>query len=213
MHSNIDSNTFSPTFTFSMLSDESLVDSAQQGSHLAYAELFRRHREIVFRTVQRITKNQDDTEDVIQDAWMSAFVHIKAFDRRSRFSTWLIRIAINSALMMLRKRRRFNYLSLDHTIEPGVPVIPEPASLSCSPEEALLRAERELLVRQAVRRLPTGLRGITEIRQRQDGSIHEVAVAAGISVSATKSRLRRARLVLREKLELLEGCHVNQAAK
>ena len=210
-HTGIDTD--QAVFTYALLSDEALVTAAQNGSHMAYAELFRRYREIVFRTVQRITKNQDDTEDVIQDAWMSAFIHIKSFDQRARFSTWLIRIAINSALMMLRKRRRFNYLSLDHTIEPGVPVIPEPASLSHGPEEILIRAERQLLVRQAVRRLPTGLRGITEIRQEQDGSIQEVASAAGISVSATKSRLRRARLVLRDKLEVLEGCHATHAAR
>jgi RNA polymerase sigma-70 factor (ECF subfamily) len=200
-------------FTPATLTDEALVVSAQSGCHVAYAELFRRHREIVFRTVQRITKNQDDTEDVLQEAWLNAFVHIKAFDQRSRFSTWLIRIAINSALMMLRKRRRFNYLSLDQSMEPGLPFIPEPASLAHSPEEVLIRAERQLLVRQAVRRLPIGLRGITEIRQKQDGSIHEVALTAGISVSATKSRLRRARLVLRDKLEMLEGCHANQSAR
>ena len=169
-------------------SDEALVITAQNGCHQAYGELFRRHREIVFRTIQRITKNQDDTEDVLQEAWMNAFVHIKAFDGRSRFSTWLIRIAINSALMMLRKRRRFNYLSLDQSTDNGLPLIPEPASSARSPEDVLLQAERELLVRQAVRRLPTGLRGITQIRQAQDGSIQDVAVTAGISVSATKSR-------------------------
>src|SRR5580704_12567839 len=86
-------------------SDESLVETAQNGGHWAYVELCGRYRESMFRIVQRITKNSHDTEDVLQDAWMRGFVHIRTFDGRAAFSTWITRIAINSALMMLRKRR------------------------------------------------------------------------------------------------------------
>jgi DNA-directed RNA polymerase specialized sigma24 family protein len=87
-------------------SDALLVLSAQSGEHLAYVELCRRHREMVFRTVLRITQNRDDAEDVLQDSWMRVFTHIGTFDGRSAFSTWVTRIAINSALTMIRRRRK-----------------------------------------------------------------------------------------------------------
>ena len=94
-------------------SDESLVETAQNGEHWAYVELFGRYRDLISCVVQRITKNSHDTEDVLQDAWMRGFVHIRRFDGRAAFSTWLTRIAINSALMMLRKRRWHKETSLD----------------------------------------------------------------------------------------------------
>src|SRR5271156_1803220 len=87
-------------------SDALLVMSAQSGEQLAYVELCRRHREMVFRTVLRITHNPDDAEDVLQDSWMRAFAHIGTFDGRSAFSTWVTRIAINSAFGMIRKSGR-----------------------------------------------------------------------------------------------------------
>ena len=95
------------------LSDEFLVVAAQNGAHWAYLELCERHQRLVFQVVHRITKNSHDTEDVIQDVLMKAFVHIRTFNGRSTFSTWLTRIAINSALMLLRKRRCQQEDSLD----------------------------------------------------------------------------------------------------
>jgi RNA polymerase sigma factor (sigma-70 family) len=183
------------------VSDEFLVMVAQNGGHWAYLELCERHQRLVLQVVHRITKNSHDTEDVIQDALMKAFVHIRTFDGRSAFSTWLTRIAINSALMLLRKRRRHQEDSLeDHrdTHRKGLLEIVEPAH---NPEEHYIRIERQLRVRQAIRRLSPTLRKVAEIRQSQDGSIKEIAMIAGLSVAATKSRLSRARLALRQSLE------------
>ena len=98
--------------------EESLVKRAQQGCHLACTELLERHRPLAYRTVYRITRNQDDTEDVLQDASLRAFLKIKHFDGRSRFSTWFVRIAINSALMLLRKRKRWNLILFEKPLEP-----------------------------------------------------------------------------------------------
>ena len=198
------------TFEDEAQSDDFLVTAAKEGCHVAYADLFRRHRASVFNVVQRITKNQEDTEDVLQDAWLNAYLHIDKFDGRSRFSTWLTRIAINCALMMLRKRRRFTLLSLDQSADAGDAHIPEPVSLSCGPEDILLQAERTLLVRRAIRRLPVGLREVTELMQQREGSIEEAALNTDISVSAIKSRLRRARGLLRPKLEVLVSNQANQ---
>jgi RNA polymerase sigma-70 factor (ECF subfamily) len=200
-------------YTTAALSDESLVTAAQRGDHMAYSELRRRHLSQVFKTVHRITRNQEDTEDVVQDAWMKAFQHIKGFGGRSSFSTWLTRIAINSAFMMLRKRKGYPQESLDEQSESGLSTIPEPVERSHNPEALFLETEMQLRVRQAVRRLPLVLREVTEIRQSQDHSVEEIAMITGLSVAATKSRLRRARLVLRERLEPFEGCHVEQAIR
>jgi RNA polymerase sigma-70 factor (ECF subfamily) len=85
--------------------DEVLVAAAKSGDHSAFAELWTRHSNTAFKMAYRIMGNRDDAEDVIQDAWMKAYVHLKTFDGRAKCSTWLTRITINSALMTLRKKR------------------------------------------------------------------------------------------------------------
>jgi RNA polymerase sigma factor (sigma-70 family) len=188
------------THPLTITSDALLVLSAQSGEHLAYVELCRRHREMVFRTVLRITQNRDDAEDVLQDSWMRAFTHIGTFDGRSAFSTWVTRIAINSALTMIRRRRKQREFSLDDPIDPGNRRITEMLEPSRNPEECCLEKERLRLVEQAIKRLPSKLRTAIEIRRSQDGPMSELAMLAGVSVPTMKSRLVRARFRLREPL-------------
>jgi RNA polymerase sigma-70 factor (ECF subfamily) len=183
------------------ISDEFLVTVAQNGGHWAYLELCERYQSLLFQVVHRITKNSHDTEDVIQDALMKAFVHIRTFDGRAAFSTWLTRIAINSALMLIRKKRCQQEDSLDDCRDAGRRNRFEIVEPSHNPEEHYLRMERLLRVRQAIRGLAPSLRAVAEIRQSQDCPIKEIATIAGLSVAATKSRLKRARLALRESLE------------
>jgi RNA polymerase sigma-70 factor, ECF subfamily len=182
-------------------SDESLAAAAQNGEHWAYVELCERYRELMFCIVQRITKNTHDTEDALQDAWMRGFVHVRAFEGRAAFSTWLTQIAINSALMMLRKRRWHLEASLDDLEDSDVGGRLEIVEPSDGPEDTLLRKERLLLVRQAIDGLPTSLRRVAELRQTTDGSLREMATLTGISVPATKSRLARAKFAIRKHLE------------
>jgi RNA polymerase sigma factor (sigma-70 family) len=189
-----------------MTSDALLVTWAQNGEQMAYVELCRRHREMVFRMVLRITRNADDAEDVLQESWMRAFTHIGNFDRRSAFSTWVARIAINSALTMIRRRRTQRESSLDDPVDPGNRAVTEMLEPSRNPEERCLEKEQMRLFRQAVKRLPPELRMAIEIRQSHDGSVDELAMLAGVSPAAMKSRLMRARLRLRERVsKLLEG--------
>ena len=91
--------------TLAVASDEAIVISAKAGMHLAYTELCRRHSTSIFRTIFRITRSEEDAEDGLQELLLKAFLHLKKFDGRSKFSTWLTRIAINSALMIVRKKR------------------------------------------------------------------------------------------------------------
>ena len=130
---------------------------------------------------------------------MKAFIHIKTFDGRSSFSTWLTRIAINSALMILRKRRWHPEASLDDQYD--LSRLLEIAEPSDDPEKHLIRLEKQWRVRQAIQRLPPSMRKVTEIQQSLDISVQEIARATGLSISATKSRLRRARVALRESLQ------------
>ena len=182
-------------------SDELLVVIAQNGSHWAYVELCRRYRKLMFGIVQRITRNSHDTEDILQDAWMRGFVHIRTFDGRAAFPTWLSRIAINSALMMIRQSHWRMEASLDDYSDHEVSGRLEIVEPSYGPEETLLCKERQLLIRKAIKSLPPRLRRVIELRQYIDASLKEMAAITGISVSAIKSRLARARYALRKHLE------------
>lgn len=177
-------------------SDESLVAAAKQGVHIAFVEVCNRHSRRVFTTVYRITKNHEDAEDACQNATLQAFVHLKTFDGRSKFSTWLTRIAINSALMILRQKRRRNETSIEAHLDDDARVplnIPDPAK---DVELHYLERDRAVRLRGAVTRLRPALREVLEISLSSDGSIEEIAQKVGISVAATKSRLIRGRRAL-----------------
>jgi RNA polymerase sigma-70 factor (ECF subfamily) len=159
-------------------------------------ELWARHSKIGFNIAYRITGNREDAEDVIQDAWLSAYVHLNAFDGRSKFSTWLTRIAINSALGILRRKRARPETSMEITdgeTWQHWEIVDETKNI----EELYARYERTERLRRAICRLQPTLRNVVEIHQANDRSIKEIANLAGISVAATKSRLLRARKILR----------------
>jgi len=179
---------------------ERVVAAAENEANRTRAGLSAHRQERIRRTVLRITKNREDAEDAMQDAWMKAFIHIDTFEGRAAFATWFTRIAINCALMILRKRRGHIELSLtdgpsDETYE--IPVIVEP---SRGPEEQCLRSEKAAFVRQAMKRLPASLGTAIQFQYANEMSIQDIAATLGITVSAAKSRLTRARLKLREPL-------------
>jgi RNA polymerase sigma factor (sigma-70 family) len=180
--------------------DEMLVAAAKTGEHLAFSELWNRHSKKIFSTMYRITRNRQDAEDALQDAFLKAYVHLKNFDGRSTFSTWLTRIAINSALMILRRKRAHPEISMDGGVEGETWQHWEVADRRVNTEEHYARSEREHHLKRAIHRLRPALRTIVEIQQVHDSSIKEIAEIAGISVAATKSRLLRARTVLRRSL-------------
>ncbi len=169
--------------------DEALIVSAKAGNNLAYAELCRRHSASTMRAVHRITRNKEDAEDAMQDCLLNAYLHLSRFDGRSTFSTWLRRIAINSALMLLRKKRVRPESPIDDDTWPELQ-LSDPA---LNPELCFLRQERQLAVRRAVQQLPRLLREATEICYSQESTLSEVAERTHTSLGATKSRLVRAR--------------------
>jgi RNA polymerase sigma-70 factor, ECF subfamily len=184
--------------------DEVLVAAAKLGDRLAFVELWARHSNTAFRMVYRIMGNHEDAEDVLQDAWIKAYVHLNTFDGRAKFSTWLTRIAINSALMILRRKRARPETSMEITVGDTWPYR-EIADQTKNVEELYARHERVECLRRAICNLQPTLRNVVELRQSDDRSVKEIAEFAGISVAATKSRLLRARKILRKALELKEA--------
>jgi len=179
--------------------DEVLVGMAKLGNCAAFAELWERHSSLAFTIAFRITRNHNDADDVVQDAWMKAFIHLKTFDGRATFSTWLTRIAINSALMTLRRKRTHRETSMDIT-DGETWQTREFADQKKNVEELYVGHERREHLRRAISRLRPSLRNVVEIHQSNDSSVKEVAELAGIPVAATKSRLLRARKILRRAL-------------
>jgi RNA polymerase sigma-70 factor, ECF subfamily len=180
--------------------DEVLVAAAKLGDHPAFVELWTRHSNTAFKMAYRITANRDDAEDAIQDAWMKAYIHINTFDGRAKFSTWLTRIAINSALMILRKQRAHPETSMDWSADGETWQQWEVADKRANIEDHYANKEAGRRLKIAIHRLRPTLRNIIEIQQSHDSSVKDIAEAAGISVAAAKSRLLRARTVLRRSL-------------
>jgi RNA polymerase sigma factor (sigma-70 family) len=173
--------------------EHELVRLAKGGDGLAYTELCRRYARRVFLIVFRITKNREDAEDVLQEALMKALIHLEGFDGRSAFSTWLTRIAINSALMLRRKRRNDFEFSIDHDNQADSNSAIQIADRTPSAEEHLRITQLDRQVHRAIQRLPSLLRVPLELQIAEDLPIRELAIRLGISVAATKSRLLRAR--------------------
>jgi RNA polymerase sigma factor (sigma-70 family) len=190
----------SQTYILSRASDEALVEAAKSGEKLAFVEICNRYAKWVSRTIYRITRNEEDAEDALQEAFLSAFIHLKSFDGRSKFSTWLTRIAINSALMTLRKRRKRPEASIEICIDEDIWTPRDVPDQTTDIESSYIQCEREFHLKQAIRRLKPSLREVIEIQCVHDGSVKEIAKIAGISVAATKSRLIRARVALRRSL-------------
>jgi RNA polymerase sigma-70 factor (ECF subfamily) len=183
------------------MNDELLVSAARSGDHGAFIELYERHFKKVTPIIYRITKNREDAEDVLQDAALKAFVHLNSFEGRSSFACWLTRIAINSALVALRKKRVGAEVSIEQLSEPSENHRPwEPQDLADSPEDSYARRESGELLRNAIQHLPWIYRGAVEFQQSEECSTGEVAAELGISKSAAKSRLTRARKALRGRL-------------
>jgi RNA polymerase sigma factor (sigma-70 family) len=180
---------------FTETNEAGLPVRAKRGEAAAFGLLYRTYSERIFRTVHRITRNHEDAEDAVQEAFVSAFRNIQTFDGRSAFFTWLTRIAINSALMMLRKNhnsREVTPLQGSESESPWEATDPGP-----DPEQQYAEQERLKLVRDAVARLRPSIRRALEIHALQGRTVEEMASEIGISVCAAKGRLFHARAALR----------------
>ena len=185
--------------------DESaLVARAKAGDMGAFSDLITHYDRRVFRMAKQITQNDDDAEDVLQETFLKAYSHLDDFQGNSKFYTWLVRIAVNEALMKLRKRRSDRTVPLDEPIDTGEDeVVREIAVWEENPEQRYSREELGSILDEAIESLKPAYRTVFILRDIEELSIEETAEALDLSISAVKSRLLRARLQLREKLTRL----------
>ena len=182
--------------------EEALVAAARNGNEQAFEILVERYRHRIVAVALRLTRVREDAEDVTQQTFQKAFVHLHEFERKSSFSTWLTRIAINEALMFLRRRRRHRELSIDED-SVGVEGTASGSEIPGSdpdPETSYLQCEAARILSAAMDTLRPGLRKVIELRDLKELSTKETARCMGLSVNATKSSVLRGRRKLREAL-------------
>jgi RNA polymerase sigma-70 factor (ECF subfamily) len=181
--------------------EAAIVAQARLGDAKAFSELLRRYEGKIFRLALHITQNREDAEDVLQEAFLKAYEHLDQFQGQSRFYTWIVRIAVNQALMKLRKRKSDRSVSLDDTIDTGEDTVArEIAAWDENPEQQYSREEINEILGSAIDGLQPIYRAVFVLRDVDGLSTEEAADALDLSVPAVKSRLLRARLQLRDKL-------------
>lgn len=178
-----------------------LVQAAKRGDISAFEQLVKRYDRNVFRIAQHITQNREDAEDVVQDAFLKAYQNLGQFQGNSKFYTWLVRIAVNEALMKLRKRKTDKTVSMDEDVETEDGSVPrEVADWSPNPEQLFNQSELNDILTKTIQGLPAGFRTVFVLRDVEGLSTEETADMLGLSIPAVKSRLLRARLQLRDRL-------------
>jgi len=182
--------------------DVALVAAAKNGNGKAFEILFERHERKIFFVAQRITRTRQDAEDVVQQSFQKAFTHLHKFEGRSAFSTWLTRIAITEALMLLRKSRGLREMLVDDLTgnEETTPGLEIPDT-SPDPEAIYSQRESAEMLSAAMNELSPGTRRAMELRDLDERSSEETARIMGISVSALKGRMFHGRRKLRKRLK------------
>jgi RNA polymerase sigma-70 factor (ECF subfamily) len=178
-------------------SDGMLVTAAKRGNARALEQLVLRHERRVFAVAQRIMNNREDAEDVVQETFHKLFLHLDSFEEKSRFSTWLTRIAMNEAFMLLRRRRGV-FVDLPESADESA----QPASETFvdhrpNPEEACSQSERTQLLADAINRLGPKVRTAILLRDIEERSVEETAQILGTTRSAVKARVFQGRRKLR----------------
>ena len=190
---------------FRAWSEKQLIAAAKSGGRAPFGELCERHMKQVSCVTRRIIRNREDAEDAAQECFLNAFVHLKDFDGRSQFATWLTRIAINAALMKLRKNRRAREVPMDEPNPSSEPVAQREFRYDApDPEESCSLRERKRIVVSAISGLRPRARNVVELIHLQEHSIRETAQILGISTAAVKTRMFHAKIKL-HRMPLLQS--------
>jgi len=188
------------------LSDEDIVTRVVDGQTALYEVLMRRHNERIYRAARSIVHDEDEAEDVMQQAYVNAYVNLRQFDRRAKFSTWLTKIAIHEALARARKQGR--YAAVDFTEQENQAVERQP---SFNPEHEAFAGELRSLLESSIDGLPDGLREVFMLREVDGLSTAETAECLGVSEDVVKTRLSRSRAALRGQLAERAGIMAPEA--
>jgi RNA polymerase sigma-70 factor (ECF subfamily) len=190
-----------------VMEEQTLVDRLRSGDTAALEPLMEQYAARVFRLAYGVTRNEADAEEVVQDVFMTVVRKIHAFEGRSALGSWIYRVAVNAALIKRRGKRSTVEVSLEEHLPTFLPdghragdhafVV---ADWSQTPEQELLSRETGAILRRAIEELPDHYRAVLVMRDVEGLSNEEAAEALGESVSSVKSRLHRARMVLRERV-------------
>ncbi len=178
------------------LSDEDVVSRVVQGQTALFEVLMRRHNERVYRAARAILRDEREAEDVMQQAYVNAYAHLRQFDGRAAFVTWLTRIAVNEAIARARKLGRYEPLES----EGGVIETFTSGGAAPDPERLAFARELRTLLESAVDALPDGLREVFVLREVEGMSTAETALVLGVSDDVVKTRLSRGKAALRRDL-------------
>ena len=176
------------------LSDEQVVARVIAGQIALFEVLMRRHNERIYRAARAILRDEREAEDVMQQAYVNAYTHLRQFDGRAQFSTWLTRIAVHEAFARRRRRARFTAFLPDASSSQEFPMY---SSATPDPERQAFSRELGVVLEGAIDRLPDGAREVFMLRQVEGMSTAEVAAALDLSEDAVKARFSRARAALR----------------
>jgi RNA polymerase sigma-70 factor, ECF subfamily len=175
--------------------------AAKHGDLAAFETLCKKSASVVFHVARRMMRSKEDAEDVVQESFQLAFIHLKSFKGGSRFSTWLSRIAINASLMKLRRKKHSRDVSLDESAKTEEPSLRyDIEDQGPNPEELYAHKERRRILFEAMHELTPGMREAIELRELGERSVEETAQIMGISASAVKARVFHGRKILRERL-------------
>jgi len=182
--------------------DASLVAAAKARDTRAFELLVERNERKIFSTAQRITRNREDAEDVVQQSFQKAFINLQKFEGDSLFSTWLTRIAINEALMLLRRKRGSHEVSIEESSTKTERALPlDFLDSAPNPEDSCLDREQKQILSAALNQLRPGIRKAIELRELDELSTGQTALVMGLSVAAVKARVFHGRRKLRETLK------------
>ena len=181
--------------------DDRLIARALQGDQKAYEALLVRHRKAIFHVVQKIVRDREEAQDLVQETFMKAFSALASYRSEYRFSTWLYKIGANCAIDFVRKKR-IEALSLDKPIETKDGQIElELPDHSWNPEQTLVRKQKLKSIDEAIDSLPEKYREVIIFRHRDDKSYEEIAGILETPVGTVKARIFRARELLKKKLK------------
>lgn len=182
--------------------DQELVIQIQNGDQQCFEELIGRYSNKAFSLAVRLTRNQEDAEEVLQDVFVTVFRKIGGFEGKSSFSSWLYRVTVNAALMKLRKKRQTQQVVSVEELQPQVQEIVINQSVDqLESDEIALRNQLVAVLEEAIRKLPDDYRPVFILRDIDGLTSREVGKILNLSVPAVKSRLHRSRLMLRRRLQ------------
>jgi len=185
--------------------DLDLVHASKGGNIAAFEQLVNKYDRKLFRVAQSVTHNFEDSQDAVQEAFLKAYQHLAEFREASQFSTWLIRITLNESLMKLRKQRVAREVPLDEDSQADKDILTEVRDWAPNPEQLYWTSELRSILIQTIEEVRPSLRDVFVLRDVEGLSTEQAAVALGLTRSAVKARLWRARLLLRKNLNRYFG--------